>query len=685
MKATCSISIGVCVFGEAPGDGRIVCAAPEIFSETDGYLALSTVSDWTQFEARDETTILKSAINAHYTQRAQELLEECLIGLPHEMTIEALEQVNDYLQSRVSSESLQLNLMIAPLNDIRVAQSLASIALSSGFGAIASILDQLVDVQPLLKRFVNLWLETPDNWFIGLSRTKSENWRLLITTGKLLLLLLATDRRSFTSTWNSLTFHERSAAARSVLVRLGGRLAEQLEMGKHEPAHTPWTAETEPEYEMKTSGIKKREPWHVLRDRAIKQVTAITDAAALGEDDRARQYLEDLIADQKDTPDHAVKSLCNVAKQCADMFRTDLEYECLKRALELVPSDPWTLIQLGDHYKRVGNYARAFEVLESARWCDQSDVASSSIADVYAQQGDYDRAIAAYQSIPNWHGTGEIRTAVADNLRRRGDLDEAERAYEALIVDGFYSHRAIAGRAEIARRRGDLEQAIAYYEELLAVPLNDERSVQIYRLSLAGLLKQTGRLDQSYKQVDTVIREVPFNRRARILRASILGLRGEDTAALAAIPASSRPNAFGEWVQHYYRGLLLLKLNRFSEAKSELISNLQSALLSGEDRAFLRLAAALLFLSSDDLSSANDVLNQVPFIRDKYAQYLATVLRFHVAVAQGDSDRINRLSKELKENELEDRQLTAAREQIIRRQFTSARRFELEALLKLAA
>ena len=75
----------------------------------------------------------------------------------------------------------------------------------------------------------------------------------------------------------------------------------------------------------------------------------------------AQKYLNDLIESQIQGQDdeYALKSLCNIAKQCADMYRPDFEHKCLRIALEINDQDAWTLIQWGDHLKRLVSRLRS--------------------------------------------------------------------------------------------------------------------------------------------------------------------------------------------------------------------------------------------------------------------------------------------------------------------------------------
>ena len=91
--------------------------------------------------------------------------------------------------------------------------------------------------------------------------------------------------------------------------------------------------------------------------RVEKQIVAITQAVSEGHDAKADKFVRELVAQQLSYPGgepYAVKSLCNIAKRCADLFRVDFEIKCLALACEIAPTDAWALIQYGDHLKRVG-------------------------------------------------------------------------------------------------------------------------------------------------------------------------------------------------------------------------------------------------------------------------------------------------------------------------------------------
>ena len=379
-----------------------------------------------------------------------------------------------------------------------------------------------------------------------------------------------------------------------------------------------------------------------------KQITAIAEAVSQGNDKKAEKFLRELIHKQISSSGgegRAVKSLCNIAQRCADMFRTDFEVICLDEALRLHSADPWTLIQYGDHLKRMGNYADALKCFERAEPLGESVIAKASVADVYSQQGDYVRAIRTYKEIPNWNNEPKIRTAIADNLRRMGRIDESEAAYTNLVdlarqgLPEFVKNEARfqQGIAEVMKIRGKLDDALQVYRAILKQEDIENREWLFHKLGLCNVLKLMERYDEAYSIVDDVVQTYPFAMQARFTRGSILGLMGRELEGLSDLPESSGTRSWREWMRRYYRGLLLFKLKRYGDAEKNLVEELSKAMADGEEKSILRMAAALCFLRKDKTIEVDKILLQIPNLHDCHAQYLFLVLKLHSATRKKTS------------------------------------------------
>ena len=93
-------------------------------------------------------------------------------GVSDLLTVEVLWNVEQILLSRCSSDNVLSRLLIAPLLEPQRASRLARMSLSNGFATTARLLDTLVDLQPLLCRFVDHWLDLPPNDFSELDLSR---------------------------------------------------------------------------------------------------------------------------------------------------------------------------------------------------------------------------------------------------------------------------------------------------------------------------------------------------------------------------------------------------------------------------------------------------------------------------------------------------------------------------------
>ncbi len=656
----------------------------------------STAQDWEQIEGTDAEALLETATQEYWLARTVSFLRLAIGGeLERRLEKRVLEHVEENLASRVASEKTLDRLLVAPLVDPRCPLAPAESALSYGFSAVASILDDLADLQPLLRRLTDLWLGLPATTFNQFSEPREIIWVTIVEKGELKQLLGASSRHEFTANWNLLAFHFSTPHARSGIQVLGEELCRQLFPGEGQEPTTPALQMEEAEPDPRDRSQRARGHYDVF-ERVIKQLASIAEAVSQGQDAKAERYLRELIQKQTSSPggkNYAVKSLCNLAQRCADMFRVDFEEICLNAARELDPCDGWTLIQFGDHLKRLGKYDQALTMLDEARRFGENVVGQSSAADVYSQQGDYARAIRMYEAIQDFHDKPEVLTAIADTLRKMGRLEEAQAAYDELIesarlgLPGFAASavRAQVGIAEIAKRQGRLEDALRMYREILKHEGADERDQLIHRLGLCNVLKRMEEFREAYSVVDAVVQKYPFAMQARFARGSILGLLGQEHEGLIDLPESSGSRSLHEWVRRYYRGLLLLKLERYGDARKNLVEEVPNAVASGEEKSILRMAAALWFLGKDDISEADGNLSEIPDLDDCHAQYLALVLKLHSAAQKKDVAMITFLSNRIAGLQVVDAKLDKAVAALGKRDFSLALTYEVDALLKLAA
>jgi len=599
---------------------------------------LSTVNDWTQFECTDLEKALQIKQEEYWINKGFAFSSALITGLSAHLEKEVLAELEELLQTRVKVGKLESLLLVAPIRKPDMISKLAVLAGELNLHAASALWNEVFDLQPLLNRFSSLWLNLPCDCFEGCEYSREELWQIFVINGVLSNLVKATDRASFMKPFASLLLANdltTSLGTRKSISRIAGIIADSLYPQKHAAINTV--------EEIDLEGAQKHKRKHKHQDgeksklNALQQINAIAGVIAEGRDALAHKYLKDLIIHQVADGDvsHITKSLCNIAQRCADMFRIDFERECLLRALELNSSDSWTLIQWGDHLKRIGDYKSALEAFNQAVALTGDIVAHSAIADVYEMQGKHSQALETYKTISNWENLEYVRTAIGDSLRRAGKFDEANIEYD-YALKRWGGYRAHAGKAEILRNKLQFSESLHIYSQLISQEFVDERSKVVYRSTISRLHKLMGNYSEAYRVSDSVVHDYPFYMRARVQRASVLGLMNRAQDGLSDIPESFTTTAYGQWVSYFVKGLLLLKLDRYAEAKELLTEKSKHILDSKEGVILLRLGAAVTYLATEDYATASHEVEKSPASSNQYAEYLRQIMRLHIAASKSD-------------------------------------------------
>lgn len=697
MQVTLSPRTGFCILdSQTSGSPGIVSIADGRVIDTNRERpVLSLVEDWQTIQAPNRRAALEHAEYLHQVQKATSLGKLLLLVPANDDAMWIYEDIETLLGTGSVGDQLLNNLLIAPISGSGDLRTHLDYALSHGYGAFGNIFNRLLDLQPLLVRFSHIWLQLPDNLFLDVGRSRTAQWRHLVESGQLLRILEASKIKQINTIFGTLAFQANTAAQRTAVARLGRVIAKRL-LGTEDDS----TALTEEIYDDDKPDFgeipQEGEMYdaHSQLQRALAEIDGILSAVANGDDYHAEKYLAELVERQAVAdPEHeyAVKSLCNIAKQCADLFRTDFEHLCLEKAYDLDAHDPWMLIQYSDHLKRLGRFDEARKFAETAKIAENDVVAMSLLADISAQEGNFEAAIREYKAIPGWSHEPNIRTAIADNLRRLGRFDEALHEYsEAEKIVGSSIDRIKVGIAEIAKRQGSLERAKQLYEEVIDIPSLQDRSWWVYRVAYAGILKQLGDYERALTIVEDVIQKVPFSMQARVLRSSLWGLLDKGLEGLMELTPSLATYSFtavGEWVSEYTRGLLLLRTSRYSDAQERLVANLENSIVDEEERTILRLAAALSFLARRDFDKAKQLIFASTNIerRNAYVEYVANVLKYHICILEGDKDKADALYRLMSAEKEGNIFLWEAVEHLRRGDEEEAARIEIDALLRIAA
>ena len=685
-----SIAGGFCAFTQG-GEHLVDIVGATAVPPEIAHLATGTLDDWEQIEGADLQAILLAARMRREQLRIELNIESCLAGVSEPLALQLLTECEELLVTVRHREALS-RLAKSPLRRVEPLTSVAELALSAGLASTASLLDELREIQAPLRRLADAFLGLPVDLFGDVGQGRGHIWRLAVRAGVVLRTALSTQPDDVRQAWSGLVFNGAQPQERIAIAAVARALAEKLwpeysgalrVQGRPEPLDYDDEVRSrgpyKPEWALGTEAYARFQ-------QVIKQIEAVVAAVEGGQDAKAATFLGELVDAQlaRGDTDYAVKSLCNIAAQCADMFRTDFEFECLQRALDISPNDSWVQIQCADHLKRVGRFGEALELLETSIHGSDETVRRSSIADVYAQMGQHQKAADIYDELAKAGFDEKVFGAKADLLRRSGDLEGASQIYAWMVSEGYGGHRTMAGMAEIAKRQGQLERARELYSAVLTTANLESKETVVYRTALAHVLVRLGSYNEAFRLFDEVLQLRPFAFRVRASRAAVIALLGDAETAMQNLPDVGRAQAFDEWVGSYVRGLLLLMLRRYDAARSSLLDQLSGGLLDREASAVVRLGAAVSFLRTrQDVAEARRWLDGTPALADAFGDVVRAALQYHVAVAERNAEEIGRLSSAL--SSIADPDVKALVSAINRRDWAQAWRLEVKAVLRLAA
>lgn len=168
MKALASPLGGVCAI-QMNGKTQFVSLTSMVAIPTHAaHLAFGVIDDWELIEAASNDDLLRNARIRHLQTRAVSNIEFCLLGASPTLQRSLLEEVEELLKSLGSIDRLAALLLRAPLRDTHGMATLTSNCLSESFGSTASLLDQVVEMQPLLQQLADKWLSISEDHFASL-------------------------------------------------------------------------------------------------------------------------------------------------------------------------------------------------------------------------------------------------------------------------------------------------------------------------------------------------------------------------------------------------------------------------------------------------------------------------------------------------------------------------------------
>lgn len=657
-----SESLGV-ILKSNEGDDAVsvqsLCQTYE-WQKSPAYRIWSFAEDWTSLPENLDKDRLRVLHEDHLCYKALFIAESVIIGLSSELRNESISFLETMLAGQLSSDKLIDSLLMAPLVGPSSAERASKDAASIGCPCVASVFYVVHDYQPLLSKLTHCWLRLPNDFFNLMGRERQAVWKDLGKQGLIRKLIQHIgSKSSFNTVWLEATKDYPAPNSRKALFDIAREMSNMIFPGGSTrtmdyKAQNEETSSDSKSFQNKS--VKDKAPSNFEQfNKVKKQIKAICDAIADGKDNNAIKFIDDLVDQQSDAPDLAVKSLCKIAQRSREIFRFDFEERCLGIAMKCFPEDPWALVQYGNHLKFLGKYDSAEDILNRALEMpgdeETKSTARFSIADLYTRRGDLVKAEERYRDVQGWENKDVARISLADIARRKNDFSSAEMLYDAILEEDPSADRAYAGKAEIYKQRGEFDKSEDIYRKLTAMPNLSLRQKAVYNTSLCHVLKLQGKYDDAYDLSDQVVKRFPFSMQARIQRYSIQGLLLRELVDLTDFSSIDNLPESPEfrWQSQFINGLLLFRISRYDEAKDFLLEYAKEYDRTEESECSLRLGAAMSFLQSGDTKSASNILSEIGTVSDSAQNALVKLWQFHLASRQSDHSQAVSLRKELQE------------------------------------
>lgn len=217
-----------------------------------------------------------------------------------------------------------------------------------------------------------------------------------------------------------------------------------------------------------------------------RRMRAISDLIRVGDIDRAREYIGELVESQlaNGGAQYAVKSLCSLAKEAKERGLFSLQHDLTQWSVELKPDDGWAWTQYGD------------ALLCSLRPSE---------------------ALAAYEKAGTLGGGVVTKTGRAEVLKSLGRLDAALDAYDSVIAEYPADAFARNGRASLLGAMGLYEEALEWLPSSMPVTAQDWIGYHIRGMVLSLM----GRDDEAMQVFEEGIRSDPIPRSRDYFRTAM--------------------------------------------------------------------------------------------------------------------------------------------------------------------
>jgi len=446
----------------------------------------------------------------------------------------AAEDLDEALANEAVYDSLANRLCSIPLPASVDAEALC--ASTPSLERVGLLLDELVRVQPALRRYQQAWRELPCSAFPD-PGSRHEYEALLIRGGVLRLLANAGEDRALFGRAQYECYQALAGrpGARQILAAwLRDFVPDKPNGLTRSPIPAPEaqepTQEPQPALDHKHMPPQKS---HETYQNVLSQKQAIVDAMRKGDLVRARKYTGQLVQFQMGHggAGFAAKSLCYLAQEAKGVHAYSLQLELARWAARIAPSDGWACGQVADAYCCLQQYDEALKWFGEAAGLGQTVFASTGRARVLREQGLLHKALEECELACQQH-PGDVSPLLhlADVQRELSFLDDALATYQEAMRRFPGEVRPRCARAAVLADLGRLEEALTAYDENLGQDPND----LVSHNGRAEVLREMGRLEEALQAYESVIECFPDDPVPRCGRAEVLKEMGRLDDALVA-------------------------------------------------------------------------------------------------------------------------------------------------------
>ena len=106
--------------------------------------------------------------------------------------------------------------------------SLSTLAASHGFATASYLFHKLHDLQPLVGRLSETWLNVPNETFLGLDTSKERLWADFANKGSMISIVESASEGEMKSAFGKLVFGYESPGARAAAIRVSNLVVKEI-------------------------------------------------------------------------------------------------------------------------------------------------------------------------------------------------------------------------------------------------------------------------------------------------------------------------------------------------------------------------------------------------------------------------------------------------------------------------